>query len=197
MANEKYLCLLSPENNVVVLDFSSLFPNDETTGHYIDIQLISEENRDYINKHVYIDSVPLGYWDDTIVSNDPYGRHIIRLDVSDNVIRPCSFVLNITPTIGTNNGTIKVQVVDSDTYKSDIVNSESKILSGPLESFMLLRTNPKLTGNIKLVVDSDYDLYLDTFKVSNVLNDRIYRKHPISAEGNYARDVMQVFSKLP
>lgn len=197
MANEKYLCLLSPENNVVVLDLSSLFPNDETTGHYIEIQLISEENRDYINKHVYIDSVPLGYWDDSIVSNDPFGRHIIRLDVSDNVIRPCSFVLNITPTVGTNNGTIKIQVVDSDTYKSDIVNSESKILSGPLESFMLLRTNPKLTGNIKLVVDSDYDLYLDTFKVSNVLNDRIYRKHPVSAEGNYARDVMQVFSKLP
>ena len=43
-----------------------------------------------------------------------------------------------------------------------------------MQSFMLLRTNPKLTGNIKLVVDSQNNLYLDTLKTNSnsILNDR-------------------------
>jgi len=40
-----------------------------------------------------------------------------------------------------------------------------------LDSYMLIRTNPKLTGNVKLVVDTDYNIYLDTFKASPRLND--------------------------
>ena len=35
---------------------------------------------------------------------------------------------------------------------------------------MVLRTNPKLTGNVKLVVDTDYNIYIDTFKASLVKN---------------------------
>lgn len=62
---------------------------------------------------------------------------------------------------------------------------------------MLVRTNPKLSGNIKIVIDSSYHLYLDTFKVSNRLNERVFRKYPISSDGNYPRDVMTVFGKLP
>ena len=51
------------------------------------------------------------------------------------------------------------------------------MIASHMESFMLLRTNPKLTGNIKLVVTSDYNLYLDTFKISNnsILNKKEYR----------------------
>ena len=64
---------------------------------------------------------------------------------------------------------------------------------------MLLRTNPFLTGNIKLVVDSENPLYLDTFKTSSnsILNSRRYRKQSISADGCYARDVKSVFSSVP
>jgi len=40
-----------------------------------------------------------------------------------------------------------------------------------LDSYMVLRTNPKLTGNVKLVVDTDYNIYIDTFKASAKLND--------------------------
>ena len=64
-------------------------------------------------------------------------------------------------------------------------------------SYMLIRTNPKLSGNIKLVVDNNYNLYLDTFKVSSVLNSNKYRKLPISTEGNYPRDIRQAFKDLP
>jgi len=51
------------------------------------------------------------------------------------------------------------------------------MIASNMESFMLLRTNPKLTGNVKLVVDEDYNLYLDTFKISSnsVLNKQEYR----------------------
>ena len=85
---------------------------------------------------------------------------------------------------------------DCDVYKIDNTKSEAYQLNNKLETFMLIRTNPKLTGNIKLVVDSEYKLYLDTFKVSSVLNDRRYRKYPISSRGNYPFDVKTVFSKL-
>ena len=189
MANEKYLCLLTPEQDTVILNLNKLFSDYDSTKQY---EISFTTNDEYIKKHVYFDSMSLKDWNGKIQLNDSLGIHIIRLDVSDNKIKQCSFGIKI----GTFDE-IMVQISDSDLYTSEDVSSESKIISGPLESFMLLRTNPKLTGNIKLVVDSDYDLYLDTFKVSNVLNDRIYRKHPISAEGNYARDVMQVFSKLP
>ena len=66
-------------------------------------------------------------------------------------------------------------------------------------SFMVLRTNPKLTGNIKLVVTEDYKLYLDTFKVSSasILNERKYRHQSVAANGNYAHDVKTIFSDLP
>ena len=51
------------------------------------------------------------------------------------------------------------------------------MIASNMESFMLLRTNPKLTGNVKLVVSSDYNLYLDSFKISNdsILNKQEYR----------------------
>ena len=64
-------------------------------------------------------------------------------------------------------------------------------------SYMLLRTNPKLTGNVKLVISSDYNLYLDTFKATHTLSNSKYRKYPISADGNYPRDIKTVFKDLP
>ncbi len=64
---------------------------------------------------------------------------------------------------------------------------------------MLIRTNPKLTGNIRLVVTEDYKMYLDGFKVSkqSLLNQTIYRKQAISDDGNYETDVYNVFKTLP
>jgi len=64
---------------------------------------------------------------------------------------------------------------------------------------MLLRTNPKLTGNIKLVVSEDYNLYLDTFSVSSTsaLNKSQYKHIPISSDGNYPHDVYKAFRTLP
>lgn len=64
-------------------------------------------------------------------------------------------------------------------------------------SFQLLRANPKLTGNIKVVVDSDNNLYLDTFKVSKGLSQRKYRKVKINPNEYYGMSVMSQLKDLP
>ena len=68
-------------------------------------------------------------------------------------------------------------------------------------SYLVLRTNPKYTGNIKIVVDSSGNLYLDTFKIPNTaLNNKKYRKQPIAAVSpvsKFSSDVTRVFKSLP
>jgi len=73
---------------------------------------------------------------------------------------------------------MNVGVDGSETYKFPIYITDNvleqyntydkhvQMIASNMESFMLLRTNPKLTGNVKLVVSEDYNLYLDTFKIS-------------------------------
>lgn len=63
-------------------------------------------------------------------------------------------------------------------------------------SFQLLRVNPKLTGNIKVVVDSDNNLYLDTFKVSKGLSQRKYRKIKINPNEYYGMSIMSQMKGL-
>jgi hypothetical protein len=64
-------------------------------------------------------------------------------------------------------------------------------------SYLLMRTNPKFTGNIKLYVDASNNLYLDTFKVSDILNNKKYRHQQRSANSVLSSDIRNVFSTLP
>lgn len=63
-------------------------------------------------------------------------------------------------------------------------------------SYLVLRTNPKFTGNIKLIVDSSNNLYLDTFKVSDLLSNKSYRKKSVSANSVLSSDIRNNFSTL-
>lgn len=63
-------------------------------------------------------------------------------------------------------------------------------------SSLILRTNPKLTGNIKLVVSKN-ELFLDTFKVSPILSERRFRKQRVSSFSNLSNDIRNVFSSVP
>lgn len=96
-------------------------------------------------------------------------------------------------------GTLNVLVVKTPNTGITFNNLQGHAIGDNMQSFMLLRTNPKLTGNIKLVVDSQDNLYLDTFKTSSnsILNDRRFRHQSISYDGNYAHDVKTVFSSIP
>lgn len=74
--------------------------------------------------------------------------------------------------------------------------SRPEKLIGEKSSFALLRANPKLTGNIKVVVDSKENLYLDTFKVSNTLSNSAFRKISIDSNEYYGRAVMKKFRNV-
>ena len=64
-------------------------------------------------------------------------------------------------------------------------------------SYAVLRVNPKLTGNVKVVVDSDSNLYLDTFKVSLGLSQNKYRHITINPSEYYGRTLMAKMKSMP
>ena len=64
-------------------------------------------------------------------------------------------------------------------------------------SFALLRTNPKLTSNIKLVVDSEDSIFLSAFKANKVLAKVEYQKFEISDRGTYSNDIARFFKGTP
>jgi hypothetical protein len=85
-----------------------------------------------------------------------------------------------------------------------IVSSESVNLSETSNvqvegdiSYMLLRTNPKFSGNIKLTIDPSNYLYLDTFKVSDILTNKLYRRQRVSANSVFSGDIRKIFSSMP
>ena len=72
----------------------------------------------------------------------------------------------------------------SRSIRKDIENNGSvDFLSRPL-----LRTNPKLTTNIKLVVSGD-DLYLESFDASDQLSSSNYKRFGVNRGGSYSYDV--------
>lgn len=64
-------------------------------------------------------------------------------------------------------------------------------------SYMMLRVNPKISGNVKVVVDSDCDLFLDAFKVNAELSRRKYRRVPVRHSDYYGRNVAAYAANMP
>ena len=64
-------------------------------------------------------------------------------------------------------------------------------------SYLLLRTNPKYSGNVKLMIDVSENMYLDTFKVSDILSNKKYRRQAVSGNSFLSGDIRRVFSSLP
>jgi hypothetical protein len=62
---------------------------------------------------------------------------------------------------------------------------------------MVLRTNPKFAGNVKLMVDSSDNMFIDTFKVSDTLSDKKFRKQRVSANSTFSSDIRRVFENIP
>lgn len=65
------------------------------------------------------------------------------------------------------------------------------------KSNVVLRTNPDLTSNVKLVVDSDGSLYLDSISANRVLSDQRYKKFSIDSDSNYAYDLAKFYKNTP
>jgi hypothetical protein len=61
-------------------------------------------------------------------------------------------------------------------------------------SFGLLRTNPKLTTNVKLVVDTTDVLYLESFSATQELSKSKYKGFKVSSNSNYYFDLYRFYN---
>lgn len=77
------------------------------------------------------------------------------------------------------------------TINTNIANS-----SADNRSFALLRTNPKLTTNVKLMVDSNGEIFLSSFRASKELSKIKYQKYPLSEWESYSDDIAAFYSGL-
>ena len=62
-------------------------------------------------------------------------------------------------------------------------------------SYGLLKTNPKLSGNVKLTVDNVGALWLNSFNANDELSDVAYKKYKVSPKSNYSMDLYNFFKK--
>jgi len=64
-------------------------------------------------------------------------------------------------------------------------------------SFQLLRTNPRLTTNIKMVVSSDDKIYLESFNTNKQLSDQKYKHYQLDRQSTYEYSLTKFFDGLP
>jgi len=63
-------------------------------------------------------------------------------------------------------------------------------------SFQLIRTNPALTTNVKLVVSSDYKLYLESFDTNKQLSDQKFKHFSIKKNNLYEDQIIKFYGGL-
>src|ERR1035437_10788401 len=65
------------------------------------------------------------------------------------------------------------------------------------ESIYLLRCNPNLSTNVKLVCDSNYNLYLESYDANEQLSDTTYKKFAISPDSFISERMSTFYATLP
>ena len=88
-------------------------------------------------------------------------------------------------------------------YTEDYVKTsrDNDHISYPLEnplyddksSYGLLKTNPKLSGNVKLTIDTNGSLWLNSFNANDELSDSKYKKFAVSSNSTYQKDLYTFF----
>ena len=63
-------------------------------------------------------------------------------------------------------------------------------------SFQLIRTNPKLTGNVKIVVDSNEHIYLNSISANETLSQEVFQKVAIDTKVSYGDNLKSFFNKV-
>lgn len=149
------------------------------------------------SQYVFINTIPLPEIEQRVLSDEGY-NHILNIVVYDKCTDIFSIELEIYVII---DGVEKLLGTIERAYTPAVLNEyqegmerSNKMINSNV-SFQLLRTNPKLTGNIKVVVTEDSKLYLDTFKVSLALGQYKYRHIPVNADEYYGRSLMH-FRKM-
>jgi len=65
------------------------------------------------------------------------------------------------------------------------------------KSFQIIRTNPRLTTNVKLVVNSDNSIYLESFNSSKELSDQKYKHVLLNRESLIEDEMPRFYDGLP
>lgn len=155
---------------------------------------------DAYSKYVFINTVSADTASMTFYE-DSYG-HILNISVFDRCTEPFNIKIDVWISILANGvptdkflGTIEKQYIPEilEEYRPGMERANKMVNSNV--SYQLLRANPKLTGNIKVVVTEDSKLYLDTFKVSLALGQYKYRHVPTNVNEYYGRALMH-FRKM-
>lgn len=66
-----------------------------------------------------------------------------------------------------------------------------------MKSFSLIRTNPALTTNLKLIVSSNYDMYLETFNSNSELANSKFKHFRINKDVYYDEVLPKFFKDVP
>ena len=61
-------------------------------------------------------------------------------------------------------------------------------------SYSIVRTNPKLTGNVK-VTSNGSDIYLESFSANNELSSARFKAFKVSGDSTYDKDVFKFFQR--
>jgi hypothetical protein len=61
-------------------------------------------------------------------------------------------------------------------------------------SFSLMRTNPALSGNVKITVDSSGGVWLNSFDADTLLTSDIFKKYNVTGDKSYAEDLFTFFN---
>lgn len=74
-----------------------------------------------------------------------------------------------------------------------IVDQASAKITQDETSFGVLRANPKLSGNVKITIDSANDIWLNSIDAEKELSDDRFKKYRIRPNSSYAIDINRFF----
>lgn len=74
-----------------------------------------------------------------------------------------------------------------------IIQQASSKITQDETSFGVIRTNPKLTGNVKITVDSSENIWLNSIDADKELADDRFKKYRISPDSSYTIDINRFF----
>ena len=136
----------------------------------------------------------------TLKSSDKF----IRIHFNENYLRPIKFNTMITMSVVDEFGNFsKTAYPKTYKYTPSMTNvsgntyTRAQKMNTPNVSYGLLRANPKLTGNVKVVIDSKNNIYLDTFKVSKSLEQKRFRHVKVNSNEYYGQTLMTKYKDVP
>ena len=88
-----------------------------------------------------------------------------------------------------NSGSVSSNSIFSNIRTSIENNGKTDFLSKPL-----LRTNPQISSNIKLIV-SDNEMYLESIDADSLLSNISYKKYLVKEKGSYSYDISSFWKK--